>query len=146
MVQSGYKWSNVTAFSIRVAHVVCGPLTVIMWMSCSWVDSNILTPVHLKWTVSSSLLASSSLFTSHTSSVSVASNCLSASAFKWDFYICHTDSPSPLSPGSVDLFVSCSWFLCWHNSLPCTWQSSHWRYLWPLFTHTDVRNILNLAL
>lgn len=51
---------KVTVFAVGVAHVVRGPLTVIVWVSCSRVDSNVLTPVHLEWTASS-LLSSSSL-------------------------------------------------------------------------------------
>ncbi len=61
--QGPIEWREVTAFAVGVAHVVRGPLTVIVWVSCSWVDSNVFAPVHLKWTASSSLLCSSSLST-----------------------------------------------------------------------------------
>lgn len=126
------EWRKVTVFAVGVSHVVCGPLTVIVWVSGSWVDSNVLTPVHLKWIASSALLSSSSSWiVTHLLRLYP----LTLYHHSKDFLIWLSDSPSPLSPGFVDLFVSCSWFLCWHNSLPCTWQSSHWRYLWLLFTH-----------
>lgn len=137
---------KVTTFSVGVAHVVCGSLPVIVWVSRSRVDSNVLTPVHLKWTASSSLLSSLLIINSLPSRSSLPSDCSSESAFKRDFSIRYTDSPSPSSPGSVDPLVSCSWSRCWHNSPPCTWQSSHWRYLWPLFTRTDVRSIFIITL
>ena len=44
-----------TAFSIGVAHVVCGAVTVIVGMSRGCVDSYVLTPVHLPWGTSQSI-------------------------------------------------------------------------------------------
>lgn len=49
--QSPYRISRkipVTISPIGIPHVVCGPLTVIVGVSCRWVDSDVLTPVHLE--------------------------------------------------------------------------------------------------
>lgn len=102
-----------TTFAVGVAHVVCWSVTTVVWVGSSRVDSNVLTPIHLRQAISFII------------NVSLASPAPQSQ-------IHSTLLLSPWSPNFEGRLVSWSWFLCWHNSLLCTWQSSRWHYLWPL--------------